>query len=245
MIDIHCHIIPGVDDGPQATQEASQMLCEAAKVGVRTIIATPHYSRELYENGLARQRFEYISKEAARYGLDILYGYEIKIHTYPARMPTDFSGLTLGGTEYILLELPLDNVPSYTVELLYKIQLQKLIPILAHPERCSKLLKDKLLFADIVDMGCLLQVDASSILGRNGGAAKRFARRIIASGQAAFVASDAHDPAGYSKWFVNAYKKVVKWVGSRKADGLFRNNARVLIEKAKPVHEAPFDHEMS
>lgn len=233
MIDIHCHIIPGVDDGPQATEEAHQMLSEALKAGVKTIIATPHYSHELHENGQVRQKFEFMHKEAARYGLNLLQGYEIKIHTYPARMPEDFSGLTLGGTEYILLELPLDKVPSYTLELLYKVQLQRLIPILAHPERCSKLVKDKLLFADIAEMGCLLQVDASSILGRNGWAAKRFARRIITSGQAAFVASDAHDPAAYSKWFVNAYKKVVKWVGSRKADDLFRNNARVIFEKAQ------------
>jgi len=80
-------------------------------------------------------------------------------------------------------------------------------------------------------------VDASSILGRNGGAAKRFARRLITSGQATFVASDAHDPTGYSKWFSGAYKKVVKWVGSREADDLFRNNAKVIIEKAESVYK--------
>ena len=231
MIDIHCHIIPGVDDGPQETEEARQMLSEAAKAGVKTIVATPHYSRELHGNGLVGQKFEFIQKEAARYGLNLLQGYEIKIHTYPARMPENFSDLTLGGTKYILVELPLDKVPSYTSELLYKIQLQRLIPILAHPERCSKLIKDKILFADIADTGCLLQVDASSILGRNGGASKRFAKKLIISGQASFVASDAHTPDGFSNWFINAYKKVEKWVGSLKADDLFRNNAAVIFEQ--------------
>ncbi len=232
MIDIHCHIIPGVDDGPQSTEEAHQMLAEAAKAGMKTIIATPHYSRELHENGLVMQKLEFMRKEAARYGLNLLQGYEIKIHTYPARMPVDFSDLTLGGSKYILVELPLDKVPSYTPDLLYKIQLQRLIPILAHPERCSKLIRNKILFSDIIDMGCLLQVDASSIIGRNGGAAKRFAKKIIISGQASFVASDAHNPDGYSSWFVNAYKKVEKWVGSQKANDLLRNNAAAIFEQS-------------
>jgi len=239
MIDIHCHIIPGVDDGPQATEEAHQMLSEASKAGVKTIIATPHYSHELHENGLAGQKFAFLCREAARYGISLLKGYEIKIHTYPARMPEDFSSLTLGGSKYILLELPLDKAPSYTLELLYRVQLQRLIPILAHPERCTKLIKDKLLFEDITDMGCLLQIDASSVIGRNGRAAKRFARRIITSGQASFVASDAHDPTGYSNWFAGAYKKVVKWVGSRKADDLFGNNAAAIIESVTPVRKSP------
>jgi len=233
MIDIHCHILPGVDDGPQGIDEAFRMLHEAARIGVTAIITTPHYCRELHESGIVAEIFGLMRSEAAKYGITLLLGFEIKIHTYPARMPTDYSGLTLGGTRYILFELPRDRVPSHTQDLIYKMQLNKLIPILAHPERCAGLIKDKVLFADIVDSGCLLQVDASSILGHNGRAAKKFARKLIASGLAEFVASDAHNPRGFSDCFENAYKKVVKWVGCNIADNLFRNNAEKIFREAQ------------
>lgn len=229
MIDIHSHIIPGVDDGPQTAELAAEILEEAKKAGLSTIIATPHYTEELHRDGTIDKNFEIVSEEALRLNIAFLKGYEIKIRHYPAQMPEDYSALTLGGSRYLLLELPNDRVPSYTLELIYNLQLKNFIPIIAHPERCRRLAGNKQLFAEITDMGCLLQVDAASIIGANGRGAKRFAKRIITSGKAAFVASDAHDPVGYSKWYVKAYKKVQKWIGRQKADELFIHNAEELL----------------
>lgn len=229
MIDIHSHIIPGVDDGAQTAELAVKILEEAKKAGLRTIIATPHYSEELHRSGTIDKNFEIVREEALRLNIAFLKGYEIKIRHYPAQMPEDYSALTLGGSRYLLLELPHDRVPSYTLDLLYNLQLKDFIPIIAHPERCRRLAGNKQLFSEISDMGCLLQVDAASIIGANGRGAKRFAKRIITSGKAAFVASDAHDPIGYSNWYVKAYKKVKKWIGTRKADELFIHNAEELL----------------
>ena len=225
MIDIHSHVLPGVDDGASSLEAAKLMLAEAQKAGVRTIIATPHYSRELHENGMRDRVFDAVLDEALRFGIKLLKGYELKIHHYPARMPQDFSGLDLAGTKFILLEFPLDTVPSYTRELIYKVQLQGFVPIIAHPERCRKLARDKEMLDELLDAGCLLQIDASSIIGVNGGRARRFAKKLIKKGRASFVASDAHRPSGYSVWYTKAYKKVVKWVGQSRADALFCNNA--------------------
>jgi|LSQX01.2.fsa_nt_gb protein-tyrosine phosphatase len=225
MIDIHSHVLPGIDDGAPTLEAAKLMLDEAQKAGVRVIVATPHFSRELHENGMRDQVFDAVLDEALRFGIKLLKGYEIKIHHYPGRMPRDFSGLDLAGTKLILLELPLDSVPSYTPDLVYRIQLQGFVPIIAHPERCRRLGRDREMLDELIDAGCLLQIDAASIIGINGRRAKRFARKLIKKGKASFVASDAHRPAGYSVWYAKAYKKVVKWVGKGKADDLFRNNA--------------------
>lgn len=225
MIDIHSHVLPGIDDGAPTLEVAKLMLDEAQKAGVRVIVATPHFSRELHENGMIDQVFDAVRNEALRFGIKLLKGYEVKIHHYPGRMPRDFSGLDLAGTKLILLELPLDSVPSYTPDLVYRVQLQGFVPIIAHPERCRRLGRDREMLEELLDAGCLLQIDAASITGVNGGRAKRFARKLIKKGKASFVASDAHRPYGYSVWYTKAYKKVVKWVGQDKADDLFRNNA--------------------
>lgn len=235
MIDIHCHIIPGVDDGPRTAEQAAEILEEAAKAGITTIIATPHYSGELHRNGTVDHNFELVRKEASRRNITFLKGYEIKIRHYPAQMPEDYSDLTLDGSRYLLLELSRDRVPSYTLELLYDLQLKGFMPIIAHPERCDRLAGNRQLFKDIVDMGCLLQVDAASIIGANGRGAKRFVKRIITSGKATFVASDAHEPTGYSNWYVKAYKKAQKWIGKQMADELFAYNAAELFGQNKEV----------
>ena len=232
MIDIHSHVLPGVDDGPTSMEEVKIILAEAQKSGLKTIVATPHYSRELHENGIIELVYNTVCNEALHFGINLLKGYEIKIHHYHARMPQDFSGLDLAGTKFILLEFPLDTVPSYTRELIYKVQLQGFVPIIAHPERCRKLAGDREMLGELLDAGCLLQIDAASITGVNGGRAKRFARRLIKKGKASFVASDAHEPGGYSVWYTKAYEKVVKWVGQSKADDLFRNNAAEIFNIA-------------
>lgn len=230
MIDIHCHILPGVDDGPLGMEETRQILAEAQKAGVKTIIATPHYSHGLYENGMVGQVFDRVKTEAKNYGIELYRGYEIKIHQYPARMPDDYRDLDLAGSKYILMELLFKDFPSYTFDLIYQLQINGFTVIIAHPERCRKLAAEKRIFEDMYDNGCLMQIDAASIIGVNGWGARLFAKEIIRSHKAAFVASDAHDPEDYSKYYVEAYKRVQKWVGRDAAEGLFGKNAQKIIE---------------
>lgn len=229
MVDIHCHIMPGIDDGSVSLEQSLQMLSEAQKAGVKTIIATPHYSGKLHESGKVKQAFELLRIEALRCGIELQKGYEIKIHHYRARMPADFHDLDLSGSKYVLLELPHDIVPSYTLELIYKLQLEGFTPIIAHPERCRKLVKSRQVFEELYNSGCLMQIDAASILGNSGGIAKRFAKKLIKTRKAMFIASDSHDPTGYTKWLPVAYKKVCKWADREEADRLFSRNAADMI----------------
>ncbi len=224
MFDIHSHIIMDVDDGAVSLDESEEMLHQAKKAGVGTIVATPHFNEELYQTGKIVNHFVLLKKEAEKYGITLLLGYEIKLHHYQIQMPSDYDGLTLNGSRYILFELPFERVPKYTIELFYELQLKGYVPILAHPERCTKLIREPLLFMEVIESGCLLQVDASSLLGVNGRKAKRFARKIITKGYVSYIASDAHHPEGYSTWYTSALKKVQKWIGREKAERLFDNN---------------------
>jgi len=221
MIDIHCHIITGVDDGAASMAESEEMMSQAKKAGVSTIIATPHFKKDLYDNGTVENQYRLVKSAAEKHNITLLMGYEIKIQNYQAQMPAGYEGLSLNGTRYILFELPFERVPEYTIEYLYELQLKKYVPILAHPERCLKLIREPLLFTEIIESGCLMQVDASSIIGVNGRKAKRFAKKIITKGYVSFIASDAHNPEGYSRWYVKAYQKVQKWIGKQKAEKLF------------------------
>jgi protein-tyrosine phosphatase len=223
MIDIHSHILAGVDDGASSVSESEEMLSQAGKAGIKTIIATPHYREELFAGSDVESRFADLKDKAEISGITLLKGYEIKIQDFQAQMPADFTGLTLNGTRYVLLELPFEKVPKYTLNYIYELQLKKYIPVLAHPERCKKLVKDSDLFLELIGSGCLLQVDAASIIGVNGKSAKRFAKNIIKKGYASYVASDAHNPKGYSYWYVKAYGKVQRWIGKEKARVLFSN----------------------
>jgi protein-tyrosine phosphatase len=231
MLDMHSHILFGVDDGASSISESIEMLSSAKKAGVNDIIATPHFDIELYNNGTGENHFIQLQNEAEKQGITLLKGYEIKIRNYPAQMPDDYEGLTLHNTRYILFELPFDRVPDYTSNLLYELQLKKFIPILAHPERCLKLLSNKILFMDIVESGCLIQVDAASIIGINGRKAKRFSHNIVKEGFVNLVASDAHSPEGYLHW-LKAFRKVKRWVGCQKAEQLFSNGYKLIIENA-------------
>jgi protein-tyrosine phosphatase len=221
MIDIHSHILPEVDDGANTMAESIEMLEQAKRSGVKAIIATPHFNEDSYGMGLVEESFASVKPEAEKRGIALFLGYEIKIQKYPAQMPKEYSGLTLGNSRYLLIELPFSYVPEHTLELIYDLQLKRFIPILAHPERCVKLIKNKVLFIEILESGCLLQVDAASIIGLNGGKAKKFARKIIKKGNVSFIASDAHNPDGYSIWYAKAQQKVQKWIGKQKMEELF------------------------
>jgi protein-tyrosine phosphatase len=237
MIDIHSHIIPGVDDGAHNTEEAEEMLVSAARAGVTRIIATPHFNIDKFDHESVFEKYNRLKMKARLYNIELLLGYEIKIHEYPSRMPSSYSELVLGSSKYVLLELPFTCVPRYTAELIYQIQINKLIPIIAHSERCIKLVKDPQLLDELIGNGCLMQVDAASIVGLNSRKIKRFAKKLITSDKVDFVASDAHNAKDYSDTYMKAYQKTIKWVGQTEADKLFTESPKDVASSISKTSE--------
>lgn len=231
MIDIHSHVIYGVDDGPSTIEESLRMVYEAEETGVRTIIATPHLNEYLFMDDRVFGNYRTLLSRLGDSQVEIKLGFEVLLNPFIPQIVRERKMLTLNNSGFMLLEFPFSIVPPYSHETVYKLQLDNITPVIAHPERNRDFVRNISLLEEFIDRGCLLQVDSPSIMGIYGERAKSFSKRLICSGMANFVASDAHCRGHYSNWHLKAYLKVVEWVGRESADRLFGKNANQILDK--------------
>ena len=140
---------------------------------------------------------------------------------------------TLGDSNYILFELPFDHIPIYADQLLYKLNIARIIPILAHPERNRVLINNFDSCIKFLENGCLVQIDAASVVGVYGAGARHIAEKIIKLNIAQFVASDAHCAEDYQNWYLPAIKLVKRWAGEEYSRQVFYENAKKIIHGCK------------
>lgn len=197
MIDLHCHVLPGIDDGPRTIEESVALARTAYAKGIRTIVATPHASAR-YPNGpvaiyeLVAQVNERLETEGV--GIDIRTGAEIAMTHAPEIDPAELAQMTLGGGPWLLLEPPFSPVVAGLDRLVATVQSEGYQVVLAHPERCPAFHRDIGLLQTFVGGGALTSITAGSLVGRFGKEVKRFAFRLIDEELVHNVASDAHDP---------------------------------------------------
>lgn len=203
MIDLHCHILPNVDDGAQTIEDSVDMAKKATIEGIHTIVATPHHKNGKYINE-KKDILQQVSDLNERLmeeniPLTILPGQEIRIY---GEMIEDYHNgkiLTLNQTnKYIFVEFPSNHVPRFTEHLLYDIQAEGLTPIIVHPERNSRLIEDPDILYNLVNKGAMTQVTASSLIGLFGKKIKKFSFDLIDGNLTHVIASDAHNICGRS-----------------------------------------------
>lgn len=196
VIDLHCHLIPGIDDGPRDMRTALAMAELQVQAGVTIVAATPHVSWDLSTDAASiREGLDALREAIAAHEipLRIVSGAEVDVHRAMELSDAELRELTLGGGNWLLLEAPLQQAIPFepVVESLLDRGMQLLI---AHPERSPVLQRDPAAVARLVDAGALTQVTASSFAGRFGRTVQRFAERLVDEGLVHVVASDAHDP---------------------------------------------------
>jgi len=233
MIDVHSHIIFGVDDGPSIVDESLRMIEKAIKAGIKVVIATPHFQKDLFETERIIENYHKLYYRIANFDLTLLLGYEVFMNPIIPDLLAGSTDLTMNGSRYILIELPFDVMPAYTYETVFKLQLSNMVPIIAHPERIRYFVKNFYAFLNLVERGCLIQIDAASVIGVYGRQVKEFAKRLIKMNMVHFVASDAHYAEDYEKWYSNAYLKISQWKSEEYADELFSKNAKVMLNDLK------------
>ncbi len=199
MIDIHCHILPNVDDGAADLQTATMMAALAADDGVRSIIATPHL---LWRDGQLQYAFAFVRQAAERFTQELQRA-GIPVTCYPGaellcagtpHVPEDLEHFpTLAGSDRVLVEFFFDEKPARMNEYLQCLRSAGLVPVIAHPERYDAVQKGKHLAQQWLEQGCLLQVNKGSPLGHFGRRAQKAADRLLKTRAVAFLASDAHD----------------------------------------------------
>ncbi|NCB94690.1 MAG: capsular biosynthesis protein [Clostridia bacterium] len=196
LTDIHCHLIPGVDDGAKDMETAQRMLRAEYKDGVRRIIVTPHYRRGMFETPLATvvTQFEALKKAAKELTDDLQLELGCEYHSNLEMVDNLLAGeqRTMAGSKYVLVEFSerhsFRNIWNQTSNLMQ----EGYQPIVAHIERYPCILDAPQRATELSEAGVMLQVNAGSLLGDEGFSAKRFARRLMKQELIDFVASDSH-----------------------------------------------------
>lgn len=234
MIDIHTHILPGLDDGAADIATSLEMLGMAAKDGTECIVATPHIIPGALENSTDSFNKIYRAiKEAAVKklpGIRILPGAEIFISPEVPGLLDDGRICTLNNTSYILVEFPMMSIPSYSNNVLYELRLRGYHPIIAHPERNRDIMSDPNILYDFVMKGMLTQVNSTSLTGLYGSKVMETAIKLLKHNMVHFVASDAHTCNGRSPKMSGARRVVENELGKETAQKLFDTNARIMLE---------------
>lgn len=196
MIDLHCHLLPGIDDGPQGTEGSVALARLAVEWGTRTIVATPHVSWRYGNDSatIARLAQETASAiGAAGLQLDVVAGAEIAMTRIPELDASERSALLLGDGPWLLLECPFSAVLTGLEQLVAELEAEGHRIVIAHPERCQAFHRDTGLLERLVDDGALVSITAASLVGGFGERVRRFALDLVGAELVHNVASDAHD----------------------------------------------------
>jgi protein-tyrosine phosphatase len=235
VIDLHSHVLPGVDDGADTLDEAVAICRQAAREGTTVIVATPHLRHESFWNDdrdLLVERFRLL-KAAVGDEIEVLLGGEIAINSESVEELGQLPGgglLTLAGSRYVLLELDFRGYGPDPVEVIYETEIAGYIPILAHPERLPWLMADFGLMAALVENGALCQLTAMSLTGELGPGLRERSLRLIEKGWVQFVASDTHDLIARRPGLAKVRATLTKDFDERTANELLLLNPRLVIE---------------
>ena len=236
MVDIHCHILPDVDDGADSMEDALQMARMAAASGVRTILATPHCNLPLSEekNYISmelRDQFVALARAVKRAGipLSILPGAEVFCTPEVPELLDQRLLLGLAGTRYLLVEFFFDESPDFMNAILRAIAVRGMIPVVAHPERYDAVQGSSGLAEDWVRRGYVLQVNKGSILGSLGQGAELAADRLLQLGLAHVVASDAHSSLSRTPELDVLRQYLTKAFSARYAELLLETNPQRIL----------------
>lgn len=233
MIDIHSHILPGVDDGAQTEEDSLAMAREAVSQGITAIIATPHNKNGKYDNDRHS-----ILKNVAILN-ELFAGEDIPLTVVPGQetringeMIDDINNgnlLSLNDTKYLFVEFPSAHVPRYSSQMLFDIQVAGYTPIIVHPERNQELIEHPNRLLEFVKKGALTQVTAASVAGKFGKNIQKFSEQLIEANLTHFIASDAHNTTTRGFCMDQAFKEIKDKFGSDYFY-MFLENSQLLLD---------------
>ena len=233
MIDLHCHILPGIDDGAPTIEDSIDMAKKAISQGITHILCTPHHNNGKYRN----PKSEVISLVAAlqkelnsrNLPVTLLEGQEVRI---TGDLLEELEKGTLLFTDlddtYILIEFPTLEVPTYTEQVFFQLQALGKVPVIVHPERNAHFRKDPNHLIPFLEMGCLAQLTAPSYVGRFGKEIKKTAKLMVEHNLVQMVASDAHGVNNRTFYMKEVYEQIGKDFGQEKV-ALMKQVAKDLL----------------
>ena len=240
MYDLHCHVLPGIDDGARSLEEAIAMVAMSVDDGVKGLVVTPHVHPGRWDNTLTiiKDNLRQLREGLDQVGLsmEILCAGEVRltddILTMVAGSEMPYYG-EVDGYRILLLEFPHGHIIPGSENLVDWLLSQHIRPMIAHPERNKAVNRDPEAILPFVEKGCWLQLTANSVTGDFGAPAARTSSWLLDRDLATVVASDAHNTRYRTPRLSGAYETVVKQYGATRADALFIARPAKLFEAAK------------
>lgn len=244
MIDIHSHILPGMDDGAQTLDESLEMAKLAVEDGIEKMVATPHLFRgnNLHKNlgtinSLRNKLTEAL--EENNIDLQIFIGAEVHIsHNLLDEIKQHRENLVINNSSYLIVEFPPDHIFSGVKQLFFDLMSEGLIPIIAHPERNSVFMRTPELLFDLVQMGGLCQVNSGSFAGLYGSRSQEAAIQFLKLNFVHFMGSDCHNTKASKPKISASVKAVASIIGEERAEALVKDNPLAVLDD-KEIPELP------
>lgn len=233
VVDLHCHLLPGVDDGSKSMEISLRLAREATENGVTHALLTPHHMNGHYINHKQDviQRTAEFQEQLKKHNipLTVFPGQEVRINgNLLTALDKDDILFADTGNKYLMLEFPDDDVPHYTNQMIFDLQQRGIVPVIVHPERNTKIMAKPDLIYKLLEKGCLSQITASSYVGTFGKKVEKFSRQLIETGQGYVFASDAHNLPGRKYEMKQAFIKLNQEFGST-ITKQYQKNARTII----------------
>ena len=246
MIDIHAHILPGIDDGAQNLTDALEMAALAVESGVTVLAATPHCMdfadrSNFWGPELIRQLQNFRTElKKAGIPLTVVPGMEVFGTERVPELLRQKKLLGLNGSDYLLIEFPFQSYAAQATEILEDVLAAGMHPVIAHPERYDYVQEDPRLLNFWTEMGCLLQINKGSLLGRFGRQIQQLALELVARRFAFAVASDAHTPDIRTTWMKDVQQLLREEFSDAAAAALLERNPLKLLKNDKIPAAAPY-----
>lgn len=231
LIDIHCHILPKVDDGPDSVEESLKILKDMKRQGIKHVIVTPHYRPEMFEPSMKRVIYSYrhLRDIAYNMGVSMSLGCEYYRNEQIIEHMDNRKRPSMAGSRYVLVEFSMNDLFPTVRNYVYELITHGYQPIIAHVERyfcCQKMEK----IQELKDMGALVQLNAGSVLGEEGWKLKIFCLDLMKKDLVDFVASDTHNTSDRKLNLKKCASYVTKKMGKQYAERIFFNNPLNILK---------------
>lgn len=230
MIDIHSHILYGIDDGARTKEESIELLKKQKELGFTDIILTPHYIENTKYEASIKKKQELIKELEKETDINIYIGNEVYFSDKTMELLKEKKISTLNNSKYLLIELPMSNKIKDLDELIFDLTVNNIIPIIAHPERYSYVQEDIKYLDRLKETGALFQMNYGSLVGKYGKICEKTAKKLLKKNYISFMGTDIHR-IDHSIDMGKALKKLKKILkNEEKIDNLTRNNMKKVIE---------------
>lgn len=232
LYDIHCHILPGVDDGAKNMDIALALIEKEIEAGVETIILTPHFRKEMFEPDMEDiwNAYDELLYETRYKNIRLYLGCEFHANMEMVETLDNDLRPTLADSRYVLTEFAHNSTRAFMKERADALLMSGYRPIIAHIERYRATRKDFDLIEDLIEMGCEVQVNADAIIGRDGLGAQRFCKKLMQEDMLHYVGSDTHNLRGRAPHLGECCEYLKKHMGRLYTSRIMRDNPSKIVE---------------